>query len=187
MLDQDALLTSALLTTRRHLDDELRSQNHAVSRLETGSGAIAMAAKVYGERTGRFSLRSRLRSRKHSRFEPHRLEALEIRRLLTGVPTTYTVDLTSDTGASTSSVAGDLRYCIEQANANSNTAGSVIDFSPTVFAAQQTITLNSSLTLSETAGPEVIDGPGSDVVTINANATGSVFVAVPAPLRPWRQ
>ena len=49
-------------------------------------------------------------------------------------PTVYTVDLTSDSGASTSALAGDILYCVTQANANGNLAGSVIDFSPTVFA-----------------------------------------------------
>ncbi len=88
------------------------------------------------------------------------LEQLEGRVLLSGSPTIYTVDLTSDTGTSTSTDAGDLLYCVTQANANTNTAGSEIQFDPTVFdpATSPTIILASTLDLSETAGPEVIDG-----------------------------
>ncbi len=64
---------------------------------------------------------------------------------------------------------GDLRYCIDQADANSNTAGSLIRFDPTVFGTPQTITLSSTLTLSETAGPEVINGPGASLVTVSGH------------------
>ena len=56
---------------------------------------------------------------------------------------------------------GDLPYVIDQANANTNTAGSEIEFDPSVFDSPQTITLSSTLALSETDGPEVIDGPGA--------------------------
>src|SRR5262249_6426301 len=67
-----------------------------------------------------------------------------------GNPTHYTVNLTSDTGASsgtdaaTGDPSGDLLWAITQANANLNPAGSVIQFDPTVFNATspQTITLN---------------------------------------------
>ena len=45
------------------------------------------------------------------------------------VPTVYTVDLTSDTGTGSDN-KGDLLYCITQANANTNTAGSEIEFDP---------------------------------------------------------
>ncbi len=81
------------------------------------------------------------------------LEGLEDRILLSGLPTMYTVDLTSDTGTSTSTGAGDLLYCITKANANTNTAGSEIEFDPTVFSAAtpQTITLSSTLELTEKA------------------------------------
>ena len=105
------------------------------------------------------------------------LEGLEDRILLSGSPTIYTVDLTSDTGTSTGTDAGDLLYCITQANANPNTAGSEIEFAPTVFSAAtpQTITLSSTLELTETAGPEVIDGPGASIVTISGNNAVEVF------------
>jgi hypothetical protein len=90
------------------------------------------------------------------------LEGLEGRVLLSGNPTYYTVNLTSDTGASsgtdgtTGTPAGDLLWAITQANANANPAGSVIEFDPTVFATPQTITLSHILVLSGSAGPEVI-------------------------------
>ncbi len=69
-----------------------------------------------------------------------------------------TVNLLSDTGASsgtdpaTGHPSGDLLWAITQANANPNTAGSVINFDPTVFGTAQTITLSRTLELSETGG-----------------------------------
>ena len=86
------------------------------------------------------------------------LEGLEDRLLLSGSPTIYTVNSTNG-GVSGSGDSGTLPYVIGLANADSNTAGSEIQFDPTVFASPQTITLSSTLELSETAGPEVIDGP----------------------------
>ena len=84
---------------------------------------------------------------------------LEERALLSGSPTYYTVNLTSDTGASsgtdaaTGDPSGDILWAVTQANANPNTAGSVVNFDPTVFATPQTITLSGTLELSESAGP----------------------------------
>ncbi len=94
-------------------------------------------------------------------------------------PTVYIVDLTSDTGASTSANEGDLLYCVTQANANTNPEGSVIEFDSTVFNAStpQTIKLSSTLDLSETGGPEVIDGPGATIVTVSGNNAVEVFDA----------
>ena len=93
-----------------------------------------------------------------------------------GNATGYLVNLTSDTGAG-SDGAGDLLYCITQANANTNPLGSLIEFDPTVFstAKPQTIKLSSTLELTETAGPEMIDGPGASVVTISGNNAVGVF------------
>ncbi len=93
------------------------------------------------------------------RSRPCLLEGLENRTLLSGSPTVYTVDLTGGTGASTGTDAGTLLYCITQANTNTSTSGSEIQFDPTVFATPQTITLFSTLVLDETQGPEMIDGP----------------------------
>ena len=105
------------------------------------------------------------------------VEGLEDRVLLTGSPTVYVVDLTSDTGASTGALAGDILYCITQANANTNTAGSEIEFDPSVFSAAtpQTIVLTSTLNLSETAGPELVDSPGASIVTVSGNDAIEVF------------
>ena len=100
------------------------------------------------------------------------LEGLEDRVLLAA--TLYTVDAITDTGAG-SGTTGDLLYCIDQANANSNTDGSLIEFDPTVFGTPQTITLSSTLTLSETAGPEVISGPGENLLTVSGNNSVGVF------------
>jgi hypothetical protein len=89
--------------------------------------------------------------------------------------TYYLVNLTSDTGASsgtdstTGDPSGDLLWAITQANANTNTYGSVIEFDPTAFATLQTIGLTSTLQLSETAGPEVIVGPSAGVVISGGN------------------
>ena len=58
------------------------------------------------------------------------LEGLEDRILLSGSPTVFTVDLTSDNGTG-SGTTGDLLYCITHANANTNTAGSEIQFDST--------------------------------------------------------
>ena len=100
-------------------------------------------------------------------------ESLEGRVLLSGNPTVYTVDLTSANGSGTGS-SGDLVYVIGQANSNSNTAGSLIEFDRSVFSSPKTISLTGTLTLSETAGPEVIEGPGANLVTISGG--GSVQV-----------
>ena len=65
--------------------------------------------------------------------------------------TLYTVNATTDTGVG-SGTTGDLLYCIDQANANPNTDGSVIEFDPTVFGTPQSITLSSTLTLWKPPG-----------------------------------
>ena len=88
--------------------------------------------------------------------------------------TVYTVDLTSASGAGSGN-AGDLVYTIGLANANTTPGGSIIQFDPTVFASPQTITLANTLVLSETAGPEVIDGPGASLVTVSGGGAVEVF------------
>ncbi len=98
------------------------------------------------------------------------------RPVTTGPATVYTVDLTSASGTGSGN-AGDLVYTVNQADANTNPAGSVIEFDPTVFNASmpQTITLSSTLVLSESVGPEVIDGPGANIVTISGENAVTVF------------
>ena len=54
--------------------------------------------------------------------------------------------------------SGDIAYVIGQVNTNTNPAGSLVQFDPTVFAAPQTIPLTSTLEISEKAGPVVIQG-----------------------------
>lgn len=109
---------------------------------------------------------------------------LEARVLLSGNPTYYTVNLTSDTGASsgtdatTGDPSGDLLWAVTQANSNANAAGAVIDFDPTAFATPQTIALSSTLELSESAGPETIQGPGSSLVTINGGCAVGILPLV---------
>jgi len=101
---------------------------------------------------------------------------LEDRVLLSG-PTAYTVNLTTDSGTGSGNT-GDLRYVINQANVDPNPSGSVITFSPTVFATPQTITLSptlGALDLSEAAGPEVIQGPGPSLVTISGGQADGLF------------
>ena len=107
------------------------------------------------------------------------VEGLEERVVLS--PTIYTVDRTTDSGAtvagSGSGVTGDLRYVIYQADHNSNSDGSTIQFDPTVFAAAQTIALSSdlgTLDLTETAGSAEIDGPTAGV-TISGDSAVEVF------------
>ena len=96
-------------------------------------------------------------------------------------PTYYTVNLLSDTGASsgtdstTGDPSGDLLWAVTEANANTNPAGSVINFDPTVFAMSQTIALSSTLDLDESAGPEVINGPGSGLLAVDGEGRVTVF------------
>jgi len=96
-------------------------------------------------------------------------------RPFVGNPTVYTVDLTSDIGASTSALAGDILYCVTQANASTNLAGSEIEFDPMVFATPRTITLTSTLVLSDPSGPETIDDPAANLVTVSGDQAVQVF------------
>ena len=129
----------------------------------------------------RFSSRARQLARARRSRRLWVLEGLEGRLLLSGNATYYTVNLTSDTGAhsgtdaNTGTPSGDLLWAIEQANANTNPCGSVITFDPTVFSTLKTITLSSSLELSETDGPEVIQGPGASLLAVSGNNAVGVF------------
>ena len=135
-----------------------------------------MSLRLPSVRRSTSRVRQDVRARRSRRLGE--LEGLEGRVLLSANPTYYTVNLTSDTGANSGTDAyptagtpsGDLLWAVTQANANTNAAGSVIEFDPTVFATPQTITLSSTLVLSESAGPEVIDGPSAGVVISGSNA-----------------
>ena len=101
-------------------------------------------------------------------FRP-RLEALETVQLLS----TFTVVLATDSGGSTgqkvTATTGDLRYCIEQADAAHIAATDTINFSPTLFGTPQTITLkseNGPLVLND-GHPLTINGPTADTVTVS--------------------
>ena len=127
----------------------------------------------------RWTDRARHQARARRRQRVWVPEGLESRTLLSGNPTYYTVDLTTDIGANsgtdtnTGDQSGDLLWAISQANANTNPDGSVINFD---LATPATIALSSTLELSESAGPEVIQGPGSGLVTISGNNAVGVFL-----------
>ncbi len=96
------------------------------------------------------------------------VEALEERVVLS--PTIFTVNTNVD-----GTESGTLRWAITQANNNSTTAGSVITFAAGVGG--ETINLSSTLgtlDLTETAGPEQIEGP-SGVVTVSGDLAFGVF------------
>jgi hypothetical protein len=125
---------------------------------------------MMGPNRRRFVRISTIHTRSRTNRRTPKLEVLEERVVLS--PTVIMVDSTADDGS------GTLRSAIAQANAITKSAGSIIEFSSTVFSTPQTITLTGgSLNLTETAGPEVIQGPTVGV-TINGNDTAgaSVFV-----------
>ncbi len=74
-------------------------------------------------------------------------------------------------GTSGSGTSGTLPYVISQANADPNPAGSEISFDATVFSTPQTIDLEATLVLSETSGPEVIDGPEAGSLSISGEGS----------------
>jgi parallel beta-helix repeat protein len=88
----------------------------------------------------------------------------------------YTVNSASG-GLTGSGSSGTLPYVVFLANANADTStdGNTIQFDPSVFSTPQTITLDATLVLSETSGPEVIDGPGAGLLTVSGGKAVSVF------------
>ena len=111
------------------------------------------------------------RERRPTSHRP-RLESLETRVVLS--PTIFTVD---DPGNGTSGfgTSGTLPYVISQANANTNTDGSEIEFDSSVFSSPQTITLGGTqLELSNTTGQETITGPAAGV-TVSGGGLSRVF------------
>ena len=89
----------------------------------------------------------------------------------------YTVNLIGGSPTDGSGTSGTLPYVVAQANANTNSAGSDIIFDSSVFNTPKTIDLASTLVLSETAGPEVIDATGvSPVAVSGGNSFGVIEV-----------
>jgi hypothetical protein len=108
----------------------------------------------------------RTRTRKQGIRVIPMIDGLEDRQLLSG-PTTYTVTNLHDSGS------GSLRDAIARANSQTpNPAGSLIQFAQGLSGQ---ITLSSTLVLNETDGPEVIAGPGANLLTVNGNNAVRVF------------
>ncbi len=131
--------------------------------------------------------RRRGNDKRRRQFRPTLLR-LEDRMVLS--PTIFTVTGIGDSPSDPSTpTSGDLRYCVGLANANtSNPAGSLIEFSPSVYNTPQTITLvGNGLTLGNAADQTTITGPGAaltvsgggpssnfSVFTVNSGATASI-------------
>jgi MBG domain (YGX type) len=89
-----------------------------------------------------------------------------------GSLTTFTVNSLED-ALSGSGDSGDLRYCINEANADNGP--NQIVFDPTMFGTPQTITLSlGQLELSDTGGTQTISGPTAGV-TISGGENSRVF------------
>jgi hypothetical protein len=129
-------------------------------------------------RNSLYALKTKSQSHSNGAGERHRrnrrsfgLERLEDRMMLSGGPTVFTVTDTSDLITDT----GSLVFAIKQANANPNPAGSLIEFSTPLFSTPQTITLTSTLTLTGSAGPITIAGPGANLLTVSGGNAVEVF------------
>lgn len=112
--------------------------------------------------------RFRLAARPLARRARLWLQSLEDRT----VPTTYTVNTTTDT-ASGAGTSGALRYLIGQANGNAGSDSIVFDTS--VFSSASTITLNSALGQLSVTDTLNITGPGSSIVTVSGGGKVRVF------------
>jgi len=107
-------------------------------------------------------------------FRP-RLEALEDRQLLS----TFTVVLATDNGGPggqmVTATTGDLRYCVEQADATHTATSDSIGFSSALTSQPTTITLNSAngpLVLSD-SNPVTMDGVG--MISVSGGGQVGVF------------
>src|SRR5262249_39538221 len=135
-------------------------------------------------RLGR-GLKTGVRRAPARRFWP-RIEALEACQLLS----TFTVVLATDSGGPTgqkvTATTGDLRYCIEQADAAHGAVTDTVNFSPAVFGTPQTITLNSGngpLVLND-SHPLTINGPTGDTVTVSGGDALDVVDITRRTVRP---
>ncbi len=111
-------------------------------------------------------------ARRRRRMRPA-VMVLEDRRLLL----TWTVNSAGDSDSGTG-LAGDLRYCIDGANATGG--DQTIAFDPTLFGTPQTVTLNPALgqlELSDPSGTEAIEGPAGGV-TVSGGGASRVFQVV---------
>jgi hypothetical protein len=89
-----------------------------------------------------------------------------------GMVMAWTVDSTSDLDIG-SATSGTLSYCIEQANTDQQ--ANLISFDSAIFGTPQTINLGGTpLVLTDTDGPQVIDGPDAGV-TMSGDAKSRVF------------
>src|ERR1700687_174745 len=114
------------------------------------------------------------RSKRARTFRP-RLEVLEDRQLLS----TFTVVLATDNGGpggqKVSATTGDLRYCVEQADAKHSATTDSIGFSSALTSSPTTITLSSAngpLVLSD-SHPLTIDGAGA--ISVSGGGQVGVF------------
>jgi hypothetical protein len=94
---------------------------------------------------------------------------------MAGNPTVFTVNLLSDANTGTGT-SGDIAYVVGLANSNTNPAGSLIQFDPTLFATSKTIALTSTLELANTIGPVMIQGPATNSVVINGEGNVGDFM-----------
>ena len=86
--------------------------------------------------------------------------------------TTFTVNSLGDAGIG-SGDSGDLRYCINLANADDG--ANQIVFDPTVFSTPQTITLSGKeLELKDTGGTQTITGPAAGVTISGAGTSPGI-------------
>ncbi|OWK43180.1 beta strand repeat-containing protein [Fimbriiglobus ruber] len=112
-------------------------------------------------------LRNRLRTQPVRRSPRLLCEVLEDR----ATPTIFTVNLLGDAGTSTGTTTGDLRYCINQINADSSNVDDSI-----IFALNGTIVLGGSpLEITQTTGTVTIDATGFDIA-VDGNGASTVFV-----------
>ncbi len=105
----------------------------------------------------------------HQRRRRPVLEVLEGRVVLS----TFTVNSLGDAGSG-SHGSGDLRYCINQANADDQ--ANTIVFASNVFSTPQTITLSGGqLELNDTGGTQTITGPAGGVTISGGGGNSRVF------------
>ncbi len=129
-------------------------------------------------RENRVARRKALRGRASQwrRFVP-RLEVLEDRQLLSSFLVVLGTDNGGLAGQMVSATSGDLRYCVEQADAVHAATTDSIGFSSTLTSSPHTITLNSAngpLVLSD-SHPLTIKGPTAHTISVSGGGQVEVF------------